>query len=1145
MHCCLLGGLEVTAGGEPLELGGPKQRAVLAVLLLHAGRPLSADVLIDRVWGEEPPARVHISLQAYISNLRRALEPERRRGSAPSVLVSRRAGYAVEIDPDAVDVHRLDHLAMAITTAADEGRHADVVSISDTARAMWRGPLLPEFAGLAWVDERQVQLDRTYLAIRRTHAETLLTVGHPDGVLAIIEPLLIDHPYDEHLYALAATADYQLGNQRAALARIHDARQRLIDEIGIDLGPELRHLEHDVLAQADSLQRAPRSRLRQRATSPTTAAEPLVIDTPAAATPSPARSGHPFFGRATELERLATLWQRASTAEGQVVVIGGAPGVGKTRLVEEAIERITPEVMAWGRCPESAAQAPYFPLSQVMRQLEGAGILNVDYLSSLAIGGDAADPGERSARRLELHQAVGDSLAGASKPSMVVLDDLQWADPASLRLVEFVAGDLWRSKVMLVITVRQGDDTSNGELRDCLAELSRHSNMIRLDLGGLSASEVREWLLSESACGIDDSVADTVMERTAGNAYFVREIAQLLAAGAAADGLPSGVNDAVRRHVARLPDATQRLLPPAGLIGRYFDSATLATVLGMAQIDVVEGLEPAAALGLIEPGESPGVFRFTHAITAEAMVAELGPARRARLHAMVAEAMVARGDDRLQERIPYIAHHALLGAPAGTATLAYQLSVRAANLATMQLSDEQAVEHWQRAIEALDADPGDTASARLDATIELGRTYVRLYNIVDGAAVLLPAVRIALEAGDLPRAVAAARALAGQSMWHGEAASLSVDATNALLKVLDALPDTDSVDRVALLDTACEYGYWILPTPNLHAMSGAAVEAARRLGDDAGLVRGLVREIQNPGRWLTTGIVAQWADELDSLADNETLAHSLRAVGHLVAASVAWNAGEVTLVRRRLASARSLATRGRSVDLEMMFTEHALLLWSGDLGGALRLLDDGEDAVRRWRAPTLRMSHDHARAATLIELDREAEAYELMDRHRDSAYGIAFRTAAARWCAEAGQSTPGITDASALHPASDRWIAVPLDTCVLASRALLGVTDGVEELITRLDGFSFQLAVVGGGLCYGDVDLAIALGHHVIGDAVQAEAAIHRSVERMHRTGAGPWLVRSLWARGRILGRQADIAAALDVARRDGCRRLERLIQAQ
>ncbi|MEI2705254.1 MAG: BTAD domain-containing putative transcriptional regulator [Ilumatobacteraceae bacterium] len=218
MHCCLLGGLEVTAGGEPLELGGPKQRAVLAVLLLHAGRPLSADVLIDRVWGEEPPARVHISLQAYISNLRRALEPERRRGSAPSVLVSRRAGYAVEIDPDAVDVHRLDHLAMAITTAADEGRHADVVSISDTARAMWRGPLLPEFAGLAWVDERQVQLDRTYLAIRRTHAETLLTVGHPDGVLAIIEPLLIDHPYDEHLYALAATADYQLGNQRAALS---------------------------------------------------------------------------------------------------------------------------------------------------------------------------------------------------------------------------------------------------------------------------------------------------------------------------------------------------------------------------------------------------------------------------------------------------------------------------------------------------------------------------------------------------------------------------------------------------------------------------------------------------------------------------------------------------------------------------------------------------------------------------------------------------------------------------------------------------------------------------------------------------------------------------------------------------------------
>ncbi len=1145
MHCCLLGDLEVTAGGEPLELGGPKQRAVLAVLLLHAGKPLSADALIDRVWGEEPPARVHISLQAYISNLRRVLEPDRLRGSTPSVLVSRRAGYAMEIDPDDVDVHRLDHSVAAITAAADERRHADVIAISTAAQAMWRGPLLPEFAGHAWVDERQVQLDHTYLAIRRTHAETLLTAGHPDGVLAVVEPLLVEHPYDEHLHALAATADYQLGNQRAALARIHRARQQLIDEIGIDLGPELRHLEQDVLAQADTLQRAPRAMFRPSAPAPKVAST-VAIDAPATeASPSPGRSGHQFFGRTAELERLVALWRRASTAEGQVVVISGAPGVGKTRLVEEVIERTAPEVMAWGRCPESAAQAPFFPLSQVMRQLEGAGILDVDYLSNLAIGGYVADPGERSARRLELHQAVAESLAGATKPSMVVLDDLQWADPASLRLVEFVAGDLWRSKVMLLITVRQGDDTSNGELRDCLAELSRHSNMIRLDLGGLSASEVREWLLSASACGVDDSVADTVMERTAGNAYFVREIAGLLASGTSAAGLPAGVNDAVRRHVARLPAATQHLLPPAGLIGRYFDSATLATVVGMTQIDVVEGLEAAVALGLLEAGEAPGVFRFTHAITAEAMMAELGPARRARLHALVAEAMVARGDDRLQERIPYIAHHALLGAPAGTATLAYQLSVRAARLATMQLSDEQAAEHWQRAIEALDADPGDTAGARLDASIELGRTYVRMYNVPDGAAVLLPAIRVALEAGDVPRAVAAARALAGQSMWHGEAAALSVDATNALLQVLAVLPETDSVDRVALLDTACEYGYWILPTPQLHAMSGAAVEAARRLGDEVGLVRGLVREIQNPGRWMTTGDVGEWADELDRLVESDALTHSLRAVGHLVAASVAWHAGDVPLARRRLTSARSLATRGRSVDLEMMYTEHALLLWSGDLDGALRLLDDGEDKVRRWHAPTLRMSHDHARAATLIELDKEDEAYELMDRHRDTAYGIAFRTAAARWRAEAGEPTSGITDGSALHPASDRWIAVPLDSCVLSSRALLGVTDGIEDLITRLDGFGCQLAVVGGGLCYGDVDLALALGFHATGRRTQAEAAIHRSVERMRRTSAGTWLVRSLWARGRILGRRADITDALDVAHRNGFRRLERLIRAE
>lgn len=1153
MRCCLLGGLEVTTDdGVSLELGGPKQRAVLAVLLLDPGRAHSADALIDRVWGDDPPVRVQISLQAYVSNLRRTLEPQRSRGTPPSVLVSRRAGYAIELDPASVDVYQLEKAAGDITVAADRHRHGDVVAIAAVAAGLWRGPLLPEFAGQPWVDERNAQLDRTMLGIHRLHAEALLAAGHPEAVRLVLDPLLAHHRYDEHLYAVAATADYHLGNQRAALARIHDARRVLRDEIGIDLGHELRQLESDILEQADSLTRPARMPLTE--VTAVSAVDVVPVAAPgdrAAPTGTPTLApvpGRPFFGRVAELARIVELWHRARTVEGQVVVIDGAPGVGKTRLVEEVIERAAPEALAWGRCPESAAQAPYFALSQVLRQLEGAEILTytmVSRLANSANNNDVADPGERGARRLRLHQAVGDLLAGARKPAIVVLDDLQWADPATLGLVEFVAGDLWRSRVMLVITVRHGDDSSNPELRDCLAELSRHPNMIRIDLGGLSVSDVRDWLATATPGGVDAVVAATVMERTAGNAYFVREIAGLLAAGASADGLPAAVNDAVRRHVGRLPAATQQLLPPASLIGRSFDGATLATVLGMEQIDVVERLEPAVSQGLIEPGDAPGVFSFTHAIAAEAMLAELGPARRARLHARVAEAMVERGDDKMQERIPDVARHALLGAPAGTARLAYELSVRAAKLATLQLSDEQAAEHWQRSIEALDASSDPTAAERMDASIELGRTYVRMYNVVDGAAVLLPTIRVALEAGDLARAVAAARALASQSMWHGEAATLAADATNVLLRVLDALPESDSVDRVALFDTACEYGYWILPTPQLHSMAAEAVAAARRLGDEVGLVRGLVREIQSPGHWMAGGIVAGWADELEQLSFGEHLPSGLRAVGHLVAASVAWHAGDVGLTRRRLAAARALATSGSSIDVEMVYTEHALLVWTGEFHAALELLDDGEEKVRRRKAPTLRMSHDHARAATLIELDREDEAYGLMEQHMSTVYGIAFRIGRALWRAEAGSVTPGITDASPLHPASDRWMAVPLDAMVLTGRALLGVEAGVEELMARLEPYHNQLAVVGGSLAYGDVDLAMALGYHVTGRPVAAEAAIDRSVERMRRTEATSWLVRSLWARARILGRPGDLDEAVDVARRRGLIRLERLISAR
>jgi len=238
MEFRILGPLEVLEDGRALDVGGVKQRALLAVLLLHANRVVSTDRLIEALWGERLPETAQKALQVYVSQLRKALGRDR--------IVTRLSGYELIVEPGQVDVHRFQALV-------SQGK-------VDEALSLWRGQPLADFAYEAFAQTEIARLDELRLAALERRAETELAAGRHEGLIGELEGLVQQHPLRERLCGQLMLALYRSGRQAEALEAYQRTRRTLVDQLGIEPGPALRELEHKILNQDDSLA-APRSAL--------------------------------------------------------------------------------------------------------------------------------------------------------------------------------------------------------------------------------------------------------------------------------------------------------------------------------------------------------------------------------------------------------------------------------------------------------------------------------------------------------------------------------------------------------------------------------------------------------------------------------------------------------------------------------------------------------------------------------------------------------------------------------------------------------------------------------------------------------------------------------------------------------------------
>ncbi len=761
MQFDILGPLQVLDAGRPLVLGRPKQRAVLAILLVHAGTVVSLDRLVEELWGPQSPPQALASVQAYVSHLRRLLEPQRAPGAPAAVLVNQAPGYRIVVGADDLDAARFEALARTGHDLLQQGPAARAAETLEEALGLWRGPVLADLADASFVQAERTRLDDLRLTALEDRLSADLRIGRHTRVVAELEQLTGEQPFRERLQGLRMIALYRCGRQAEALQSFQQFRVQLREELGLDPGQALRDLERDVLCQAPALDWTAASADRPGAPGPAPAAAPDPSRSPVPTADAEGPAPGSLVGRDAHLQVVDRALAGTATGRGRIVLVAGEPGIGKTRLAEEATRRARGcgVTVAWGRSDPDAGAPPFWPWTQVLRDLlddgtggSAAGEPGADTAELARILPELADGGPRGAApvvdpeasRFHLCRAATATLLRLARGRrlLVVLDDLQWADVASLRLLGHLATTLADAPVVVLVTYRDRTLDGGEPLADTLAELARTAPVDRLELTGLEVADVARVMASHLGTDPDDELVRLVSDRTGGNPFFLLEVLRLLGAGGrsertpgeaaslVAQEVPAGVRDVLRRRLGRLPDQTRTVLLVAAVVGQQFDLDVVRAVTGLDDDDALAAVELTVSAGLVvEDPATVGRFRFAHALIREAIYGEISRARRARLHARVGQALLDhRGDDA--DSVLQLAQHWWLAAPVVGAERAVPHVIAAAELCLDTFAHEEAERQLRRSLDLLAtaAPAAGRDASELAVQLRLGTLLVQLHG---------------------------------------------------------------------------------------------------------------------------------------------------------------------------------------------------------------------------------------------------------------------------------------------------------------------------------------------------------------------------------------------------------------------------------
>ena len=584
------------------------------------------------------------------------------------------------------------------------------------------------------------------------------------------------------------------------------------------------------------------------------------------------KSDDSFVGRDGVLATLRGALDGAIAGNGAVVLLCGDAGIGKTRTAEEIAREAAARGVrvAAARCPETTAAPAFWPWTQVLRALlsgDAASELpaEVTVLVPEIQGAAASDP-----QRFRLFDAVTAQLLGTAQrqPLLVWIDDLQWADAASLQLTTWAAREIRDAALLLVVTVRVAPDASPA-LGAALAELARLDHATRIDLAGLGAADVARYLELTAGAAPDDAV-HALLSRTDGNPFFLRELVRLGASEGTAtdrlaawtDSVPAGARAVMQRRLAALSAQTRTVLALAAVIGREFSLPLLAEAARLPRDSLLAALDEASAARVI--AEVPGALarqRFTHALVRDAIYEELPPGERAGLHERVARALEQLAPDRGEPLWAELAHHFHAAALRGCAEEAVHYAVLAARHAHARSAYEEAAAQYERAIAAREqvSSGGPRRGRRgqdrpLDLLLALGDAQLRAGDITQTQATFARAADLARASGETESFVRAALGFAGSALWGNRPDA----STRGLLEEAQALlGDGDPALRAQLMSRLAVIRAYSGPLEEEYERSAKAVTLALESRS-----RETISEALHARHY-----VLQGADHLDERAD--------------------------------------------------------------------------------------------------------------------------------------------------------------------------------------------------------------------------------------------------------------------------------------
>ena len=908
--------------------------------------------------------------------------------------------------------------------------------------------------------------------------------------------------------------------------------------------------------------------------------------------PMPIQPDDLLVGREPELALLRQALERAQDGHESWLMLAGEPGIGKTRLAEAAAALAEQHGMRalWGRCPEEAGAPPFLPWTRALEaalrafdapalgaQLGRDAAAAIEIVPGLAqhlgprLPPLAAVDGDQARFRLFMAVAHLWRRFAALQPLLLILDNLHWADPSSLRLLGFLAAELSGQRIVVLGTLRDAELSRQHPLAETLADLLRAPRFARLQLQRLDRGETERLIAARGGSGLSPATVEAIVQRTEGHPLFVVEMLRLLLHDrrsavtrhpAGFDALqlqvPAGVREMIGQRLNRLSAPCCRWLAMAACIGRVFDVDLLASLgdghdngEALAAIDEALAQQVVAAL-------PAGRCQFSHALFRDVLYDELPITQRLRWHRQIADALEQRGADQVDGGLAELAYHHAHALPQGDPVRAFDCTLRAARRAAELAAHAEAVRLLRQALQINERYLAAERRQRCELLLELGQTQTAASDSPADAQTFRDALRLARDLGS-PALFARAALGFENSGWRigrpgDEAASLLAQ---ALLP--GAMLDTRL--QVELWSALCRAHVFCDRQAGAEAARQRAVALARELGEPAPLFRALAAIV--PARY--------WPDRLDDrLAAAREALEVAECAGHpeWLDALTGWYFGDL-VEQGDLATAREVVRMHREVadSLRQPFMQAMglasltlLAAYEGRFAAAERLAGETFDLGRRF-------AHDSALGVYSLQMFTLRRSQGRLGEVLPALRGVLARGQdGALWqpglaliCAEldladearAAYEPLAVRDFSAI--ARD---AMGLTNIAFLAEACVKLNDCARAplLYRLLAPYAGRNIVTGTNVaCHGSADRLLGLLSAADGELPRAECHLQAAIAADARQGGRPWCAEAqlayavlLRARGGDDTRaQSLIEAALATSRELGMAALERRCLAQ